>query len=143
MKAFNHRVFHLLEQDEPENPELSVNPDEIGDEDAFAASLDDGTNPSDFDTNTPTGAPAVSPEDQVREKQVQQLGQWIDKLTNFTSYLNGVDNNSIQKVLNDAGEGTLFAEIARGERKRIARLAQEMSSLTESFKGYMLSSDEE
>jgi len=143
MKAFNHRVFHLLEQDEPENPELAVNPDDIGDEDAFAASLDDGTNPSDFDTNTPTGAPAVSPEDQVREKQVQQLGQWIDKLTNFTSYLNGVDNNSIQKVLNDAGEGTLFAEIARGERKRIARLAQEMSSLTESFKGYMLSSDEE
>lgn len=143
MKAFNHRVFHLLEQDEPENPELSVNPDEIGDEDAFAASLDDGTNPSDFDTQTPTGAPAVSPEDQVRDKQVQQLGQWIEKLTNFTSYLNGVDNNSIQKVLNDAGEGTLFAEIARGERKRIARLAQEMSSLTESFKGYMLSSDEE
>jgi hypothetical protein len=143
MKAFNHRVFHLLEQDEPENPELAVNTDDIGDEDAFAASLDDGTNPSDFDTNTPTGAPAVSPEDQVREKQVQQLGQWIEKLTNFTSYLNGVDNNSIQKVLNDAGEGTLFAEIARGERKRIARLAQEMSSLTESFKGYMLSSDEE
>lgn len=143
MKAFNHRVFHLLEQDEPENPELSINPDEIGDEDAFASSLDDGTNPSDFDTQTPTGAPAVSPEDQVREKQVQQLGQWIDKLTSFTSYLNGVDNNSIQKVLNDSEEGSLFAEIARGERKRIARLAQEMSSLTESFKGYMLSSDEE
>lgn len=143
MKAFNHRVFHLLEQDEPENPELDINPNEIGDEEAFAASLDDGTNPGDFDTNTPTGAPAVSPEDQVREKQVKQLGQWIEKLTNFTSYLNGVDNNSIQKVLNDAGEGSLFAEIARGERKRIARLAQEMSSLTESFKGYMLSSDEE
>jgi hypothetical protein len=143
MKAFNHRVFHLLEQDEPENPELDVKPEDIGDEDAFAASLDDGTNPQDFDTNTPTGAPAVSPEDQIREKQVQQLGQWIDKLTNFTTYLNGVDNNSIQKVLNDAGEGTLFAEIARGERKRIARLAQEMSALTESFKGYMLSSDEE
>jgi len=143
MKAFNHRVFHLLEQDEPENPELEVNLNEIGDEEAFAASLDDGTNPEDFDTNTPTGAPAVSPEDQVREKQVKQLGQWIEKLTNFTSYLNGVDNNSIQKLLNDAGEGTLFAEIARGERKRIARLAQEMSALTESFKGYMLSSDEE
>lgn len=143
MKAFNHRVFHLLEQDEPENPELDIKPGDIGDEEAFAASLDDGTNPGDFDTTTPTGAPAVSPEDQVREKQVQQLGQWIEKLTNFTSYLNGVDNNSIQKVLNDAGEGTLFAEIARGERKRIARLAQEMSALTESFKGYMLSSDEE
>jgi len=143
MKAFNHRVFHLLEQDEPENPELDINPNEIGDEEAFAASLDDGTNPEDFDTNTPTGAPAVSPEDQVREKQVKQLGQWIEKLTNFTSYLNGVDNNSIQKLLNDAEEGSLFAEIARGERKRIARLAQEMSALTESFKGYMLSSDEE
>jgi hypothetical protein len=143
MKAFNHRVFHLLEQDEPENPELDVKPDDIGDEDAFAASLDKGTNPEDFDTSTPAGVPAVSPEDQIREKQVQQLGQWIEKLTNFTSYLNGVDNNSIQKVLNDAGEGTLFAEIARGERKRIARLAQEMSALTESFKGYMLSSDEE
>ena len=143
MKAFNHRVFHLLEQDEPENPELDIKPDDIGDADAFASSLDDGTNPQDFDTNTPTGVPAVSPEDQIRDKQVQQLGQWIEKLTSFTAYLNGVDNNSIQKVLNDAGEGSLFAEIARGERKRIARLAQEMSALTESFKGYMLSSDEE
>ena len=143
MKAFNHRVFHLLEQDEPESPELDVSPDEIGDEDAFASSLDDGTNPQDFDTTSPTGAPAVSPEEQIRDKQVQQLGQWIEKLTSVTAYLNGVDNNSIQKVLNDAEEGSLFAEIARGERKRIARLAQEMSSLTESFKGYMLSSDEE
>lgn len=143
MKAFNHRVFHLLEQDEPENPELDVNPDDIGDEEAFAASLDDGTNPGDFDTNTPTGVPAVSPEEQVRDKQVQQLGQWIEKFTDFTTYLNGVDNNSVQKLLNDAEEGSLFAEIARGERKRIARLAQELSGLTESFKGYMLSSDEE
>ena len=49
MKAFNHRVFHLLEQDEPESPELDVNPDDIGDADAFASSLDDGTNPQDFD----------------------------------------------------------------------------------------------
>ena len=143
MKAFNHRVFHLLEQDEPENPELDVNPNDIGDEEAFAASLDKGTNPDDFNTETPSGAPAISPEDQTREKQVQQLGQWIDKLTNFTAYLNGVENNSIQKELNDAEEGSLFAEIARGERKRIARLAQELSALTESFKGYMLSSDEE
>lgn len=143
MKAFNHRVFHLLEQDEPENPELDVNPNDIGDEEAFAASLDKGTNPDDFNTETPSGAPAISPEDQTREKQVQQLGQWIEKLTNFTAYLNGVDNNSIQKELNDAEEGSLFAEIARGERKRIARLAQELSALTESFKGYMLSSDEE
>ena len=143
MKAFNHRVFHLLEQDEPENPELDINPNDIGDEEAFAASLDKGTNPDDFNTETPSGAPAVSPEDQTRDKQVQQLGQWIEKLTNFTSYLNGVDNNSIQKVLNNAEEGSLFAEVARGERKRIARLAQELSALTESFKGYMLSSDEE
>ena len=143
MKAFNHRVFHLLEQDEPENPELDINPNDIGDEEAFAASLDKGTNPDDFNTETPSGAPAISPEDQTREKQVQQLGQWIDKLTNFTAYLNGVENNSIQKELNDAEEGSLFAEIARGERKRIARLAQELSALTESFKGYMLSSDEE
>lgn len=143
MKAFNHRVFHLLEQDEPENPELDINPNDIGDEEAFAASLDKGTNPDEFDTETPAGAPAISPETQVREKQEQQLGQWIEKLTNFTSYLNGVDNNSIQKVLNNAEEGSLFAEVARGERKRIARLAQELSALTESFKGYMLSSDEE
>lgn len=140
MKAFNRRVFHLLEQDEPE---LDIPSDDIGDEEAFNATLDKGTNPEDFETTVPTGAPAVSPENQVRDKQVKQLGQWIEKLTDFTSYLNGVDNNSVQKILNDAEDGSLFAEVARGERKRIARLAQELSALTESFKGYMLSSDEE
>ena len=115
MKAFNHRVFHLLELDEPESPELDVNPDDIGDADAFASSLDDGTNPQDFDTSSPTGAPAVSPEEQIRDKQVQQLGQWIEKLTSVTAYLNGVDNNSIQKVLNDAEEGSLFADLGNHE----------------------------
>lgn len=140
MKAFNRRVFHLLEQDEPE---LDIPSDDIGDEEAFNATLDKGTSPDDFDTAAPVGAPAVSPEVQAREKQVKQLGQWVEKLTDFTAYLNGVDNNSVQKVLNDAEEGSLFAEVARGERKRIARLAQELSALTESFKGYMLSGDEE
>ena len=140
MKAFNHRVFYLLEQDEPE---LDVKPDEMGDEEAFNASLDDGTNPEDFDTAAPSGAPAISPEEKTRSNQVQQVGNWIEKLTDFTAYLNGVDNNSMQKLLNDAEEGSLFANIARGETKRIARLAQELSALSESLKGYMLSSEEE
>jgi hypothetical protein len=139
MKAFNHRVFNLLEQEETETA-APPSPEEGGDEKAFQATLDKGTNPQDFETKAPAGP---SPEEVTRDREMTTLQEWIGKISEFITYLNGVDNDSMQKILNSAECDTLFADIARGERKRIARLAQDLSGLNESLKGYLLSSDEE
>jgi hypothetical protein len=36
----------------------------------------------------------------------------------------------------------MFEDIARSEKKKIARLAAELSSLSESLKGYLISSND-
>ena len=55
--------------------------------------------------------------------------------------MNGVDANSIQSQLQAGGCESLFEKIASSEKKRIARVAMELSSLNESLKGYVISND--
>lgn len=135
MKAYYDRILNILEAEE-----------EISDEEAFTASLDKETNPEDFDTTAeaPAAAPTgPDPKEVLRTQQMSSLQSWVGQITEFISFLNGLDTDSVQKQLNDAECDTLFADIARGETKRIARLAQELSGLNESFKGYLLSNEED
>lgn len=133
MKHYLQRFNNILEAEE-----------EITDKEAFAATLDPETDPGEFDAATnpelPTGP---SKEEIIKDRQISTLQSWVTKVTEFISFLNGLDSDSIQKQLNDAECDTLFNDIARGETKRIARLAQDLSGLNESFKGYLLSNDED
>jgi len=47
----------------------------------------------------------------------------------------------MQVQLHTAPCDSTFEDIARSEKKKIARLAAELSSLSESLKGYLISSD--
>ena len=59
----------------------------------------------------------------------------------FNTFLNGVDDQSLQAQLNNADCDTLFNGISKSETKKISRIAQDLSALVESLKGYLLSSD--
>ena len=54
----------------------------------------------------------------------------------FSSYLNGT-SDSIQTSLNYAESDTIFDSISNAETKKIARVAMEISSLSEILKGYL------
>ena len=87
--------------------------------------------------------PAIGWRKEANSKQRTQIESWISRLEEFTTFLNGVDSNSMQAQLNQADCDTLFNGISRGETKKISRIAQDVSALVESLKGYLLSADDE
>jgi|TARA_R100000482_G_scaffold124935_1_gene80106 hypothetical protein len=121
VKKFN-RV--LKEQDEDLEPEVT-------DQDAMAAELDPETDPGDFDVDTPD-----TPVANGQKEMFDELNSWIGEMDRFSEYLNGT-TDSIQTKLNQAEEDTLFDSISNAETKKIARVAMEISSLSEIMKGYL------
>lgn len=87
--------------------------------------------------------PAINYKKEQHSQQSQQINEWLQKITQFNEFLNGLDGNSMQAQLNNADCDTLFNDVARSETKKISRVAQDLSALIESLKGYLLSSEEE
>ena len=58
----------------------------------------------------------------------------------FLHYLNGEDN-SIQSALSQAEADTIFDRMKQSEQRKIARVATELASLAESFRGYLAQTD--
>ena len=65
-----------------------------------------------------------------------ELNSWIGKMDEFSGYLNGTES-SIQTTLNSAESDTIFDSISNSETKKIARVAMEVSALSEILKGYL------
>jgi hypothetical protein len=135
MDLFKRAFNTILEQDVDDKLDTpSVEPKT--DKEAMASKLDTAK-PEDFDVNAPT----ITDTQKVRQEQLSQLQVWIKKIDEFIEYLNGTNGESIQSKLHSATCETLFEDIARSEKKKIARLAAELSSLSESMKGYLISSE--
>tara|TARA_R100000278_G_scaffold1725_2_gene3411 strand:- start:142 stop:558 length:417 start_codon:yes stop_codon:yes gene_type:complete len=122
-KKFNRAI---KEQDEAENID-----DQLTDQDALAAELEPETDPTDFDVETPD-----TPVANGQKEMFDELNSWISEMDRFSDYLNGT-TDSVQTKLNQAEEDTLFDSISNAETKKIARVAMEISSLSEILKGYL------
>lgn len=123
----------LVEQDDTE----------ITDKEAMAQTLDKGTSPEDFDVNAPpAGVEVVPTMSAVQKKMYEQLKGWIDRIDEFSTYLNGTGPESIQSQLNAAEPDTLFDKISTAETKKIARVAVELTSLNEMLKGYLATAND-
>lgn len=105
------------------------------DKEAMAQTLKT-TTPSDFDIDVPHGGGELERE---KEHQKSELTSWVGEIDNFIGFLNGTDGSSIQAKLHAARCDSVFENIARSEKKKIARIAAELSSLSEAFKGYLIS----
>ena len=125
MSLYSKRFSKVLsEQDDLET-------DEVTDQEALAATLDPETSPQDFDVDAP-GNPIAN----GQKEMYDELYSWIQEMDKFSSYLNGTDD-SVQTKLNQAEDDTLFDSISNAETKKIARVAMEISSLSEILKGYL------
>ena len=120
MNLFSKKFAVVLEADQDEaqsKPET--------DREAMAQQLDTAK-PSDFDA--PAQIARAQQVDHNKVAQIKQLGTWIQEIDNFIEFLNGTTENSIQTQLHTAPCDTMFEDIARSEKKKIARLAAELSS---------------
>lgn len=146
MKTFTQRFFKVLTEQDEELP--------MSDADAAANELDAGTDPGMLDVEPgPEGmetggagvAGGTNPADELKKQQNAQFaGQiegWVVKIEEFIDYLNGLGEDSLNSQINSAPCDTIFDDISRSETKKIGRIAQDLRSLSESLKSYLISND--
>lgn len=133
---FKDKFIFLLEKDieTPMEPTADISPDR----EAMASTLDDGITPEHYDIP----APRNSLNNDVKQRQLKELEGWITKVEHFIEFLNAPDTNSMQNKLHEAEADTLFDSISKSEKKKITRLASDLSSFSESLKGYLIGSND-
>lgn len=111
---------------------------------AMEGILDDGTNPTDFDTNMEPSPDEVQAQDEVadamsrRNQQIiNELQGWIDQIETFLSFLNSEDPNSVQSRLAAAEPDTVMDKMKQSQQTKISRVASDLASLHQNFLGYM------
>jgi hypothetical protein len=82
--------------------------------------------------------PEIALRKQQSERTIQTLATWIGEVENFIDYLNGTEEGSINYTLNSSDCDSLMTDVQRSESKKISRLAQDLSSLGEALKQYLL-----
>lgn len=138
MSLFEKRFLHILEADNADTEKDTEGA--ATDAEAMATQLDPGTDPAALDTQAPQQVDQAIGAHNAAQKKV--LAGWIEEINKFINYINGVDGNSVQSQLAASSCNTLFEKISNSEKKRLARVAMELSSLNESLKGYLISGDE-
>lgn len=131
MNVFQKKFFSMI-QEAPEDVPVPPVDDESQ---AIADTMD-----------APESAPALDVPDnpeialkrQQSERTIQTLTTWIGEVENFIDYLNGTEEGSMNAQLNAADCDSILTDIQRSESKKISRLAQDLSSLGESLKQYLL-----
>jgi len=145
MKSFQARFLEFLKEapeveDAPiQDPVLNANPD--ASQDAFQGELDKGTDPTHFDVKALDAADSAIRETKIN--QIKELDSWINKIDEFTEFLNGTEGNSIQAKLHDAKPESIFEKIASSESKKLSKIASELSGLSERLKAYLIGSKTE
>jgi hypothetical protein len=113
---------------------------------AMEASLDDGTNPEDFDVDmTPdvnTEVDQISKQaadamSQKNQQMIDELQSWIDTTQEFLAFLNSEDPNSIQSRLAAAEPDTVMDKMKQSQQTKISRVASDLASLHQNFLGFM------
>jgi uncharacterized membrane protein YukC len=137
MSYFKSRFDYILEADAAPVPEPAPEAP-ANDKEAMAQQLDTAS-PSDFDVKAAERQQRV---DHVKVEQINTLNQWIGKIDEFIVFLNDTKSNSMQIQLHSAPCDTMFENIARSEKKKIARLAADMGGLSQALKGYLASAND-
>jgi hypothetical protein len=111
---------------------------------AMEGSLDDGIDPSEFDTNMEMSPEEAQVTDEVADamsKRNQQiigeLQDWIDRVEEFLSFLNSEDPNSVQSRLAAAEPDTVMDKMKQSQQTKISRVASDLASLHQNFLGFM------
>lgn len=136
MRTFRNKFFNILtEAPEDVTPVDAAAEIPAPEDAAVAAELEPTTDPAAL--GAPDN-PEIALKKQQSQRTIQTLTTWIGEVEGFIDYLNGTDEGSINFALNAADCDSLMTDIQRSESKKISRLAQDLSSLGESLKQYLL-----
>ena len=136
MRTFRNKFFNILTEAPEGATQMDLTATSQEPEDvAVATELEPTTDPAAL--GAPDN-PEIALKKQQSQRTIQTLTTWIGEVENFIDYLNGTEEGSINYALNAADCDSLMTDIQRSESKKISRLAQDLSSLEESLKQYLL-----
>ena len=138
MNLFQKKFFNIVNEapeDLEPDPTTPV-PDSPRDEMSAADSVMD--QPDQLGSLGAPDNPEIALKKQQTARTISTLTTWIGEVENFIDYLNGTDEGSINFAINSADCDSILTDIQRSESKKISRLAQDLSSLGESLKQYLL-----
>lgn len=128
----------VLEQDQQQTGEPAPEAEMT---DAQAAQAELGDNAQVADLGADMNQQAVEMSAKQQQAMNSKLEEWMNQLGEMVEYLNSPNGESIQNILSKAIPDTLFDKIKKGESKRIARVAEELAGLQQSFAGYRATSN--
>jgi hypothetical protein len=109
--------------------------------DAMEASLDDGTNPAEFDANIDGMKQAQTEINDALSRRnqeiVNELQGWLNEIQAFLKILNSEDSTSMQSRLANAEADTIFDKMKQSQQTKISRVASDLASLEQAFLGFM------
>jgi len=109
--------------------------------DAMEASLDDVTNPAEFNTDIDDMKQAQSEINDALSRRnqeiVNELQGWINEINTFLKILNSEDATSMQSRLANAEPDTIFDKMKQSQQTKISRVASDLASLEQAFLGFM------
>ena len=119
------------------------------DAEAAANELEPGTDPSMLDVEAPemSGTGDIqNPAQDIMKAQNREFSgkiqEWVTKVEDFIDYLNGIGPESVNSQINSAPCDTIMDDISRSETKKIGRIAQDLRSLSESLKSYLIANED-
>jgi superfamily I DNA and RNA helicase len=135
---FKDQFDKLLTEDLEETPskydDLSDDPDQS--QEAFEDTLDDETNPEDYDIN---------PNDvrKIGRENIAEATKWVQILNDFADLINSVkDKDSLNNFLNRVDrEGSAFRGIVRSQGKRTTRIAEEAAAMAQVIESHIIGYD--
>lgn len=139
MNTFQRKFLKLMEA--PEDIDTTeMGPESQSDAKAFADGVDPGTDPASFD-DVPDN-PINNLRRQQFDQTIDKIQGWIEQTETWVTTLNGIEPGSMNAELSRADCDSVMADIRRSESKKISRLAQDLSSLSESLKQYLLAAQQ-
>lgn len=120
--------------DSPETAEDTLPNDEF---DAMESTLDSDVSPADYLTDPAADKALQRQIDQRNQEIASVIEDWINKISNFTEFLNGVSEDSLQSILAKAQPGTLFAKVQANTNKKLSNCAAELANLSETLKSFV------
>lgn len=139
MNTFQRKFLKLMEAPEDIDT-VEMEPESQSDAQAFADGVDPGTDPTSFD-DVPDN-PINNLRRQQYDQTIDKIQGWIEQTETWVSTLNGIEPGSMNAELSRADCDSVMADIRRSESKKISRLAQDLSSLSESLKQYLLAAQQ-
>lgn len=135
---FKNQFIKLLNEDLEQDDQVQ-NPlvdDEESSQQAFEDTLDDDTNPEDYDIN---------PNDvrKIGRQNIEEARKWIRILNDFALLINSVDDDdSLNNFLNRVDrEGSAFRGVVRSQGKRVTRIAEEAAGMAQVLESHVIGYD--